>query len=95
MIATGIKLLFFGSFRDIMGSKEFKIEVKEPIVLNTFLDLIIANQPNFKEILNFITNTDLAQPVIIVLNGTVLKSVTEIIVEPGSELAFLPPIGGG
>ena len=92
---NSIKILFFGLFKDIMGRKEFTLEIDNKVDFKKFLDLLNSKYEKFNKIKRFIEDKDERQPVFIVLNGVTLKKPFEHKIQTGDEVAFLPPVGGG
>ena len=90
-----IKLLFFGLLRDIMGNKEIGISIEENQSVNNFLEYLSKSNDSFKQIYNFITDKKEKRPVVIMLNGNTVEKPYNEEIQPGDEVAFLPPIGGG
>lgn len=94
-MSGSVKILFFGLLKDIMGQKEFSLELSNEINFTEFLELLTINYENFSKVKYFIENKDAKQPVFIVLNGDPLKNPSENKIRVGDEVAFLPPVGGG
>lgn len=95
MNSSSIKILFFGLFKDIIGLKEFELQQVAKIEFSKFL-LELQDQLNqFGKIKEFIEDKSLKQPVFIFLNGSVVNNFDNFFVNPGDEVAFLPPVGGG
>ena len=90
-----VKILFFGLFKDIMGQKEFHLEIDCEIDFKTLLMLLSSKHENFNKIKHFMDDKDKKQPVFIVLNGDPLHNPYESKIKAYDEVAFLPPVGGG
>ena len=94
-MSNSIKVLFFGLFKDIMGQKEFTLEIDNAIDFKKFLEVFNLKYEKFNKIKHFIEDKDEKQPVFVVLNGVNLQKTFEKTIQTGDEVAFLPPVGGG
>lgn len=94
-MSESVKLLFFGLLRDIMGKKQFEVTIEKGQSLDTFLTYLTGSFDSFKKIYGFIMDQDQKQPVVIMVNGITVGKPYNAVIQPGFEVAFLPPVGGG
>ena len=79
-----IKVLFFASSRDIVGSKEIALEIPEGTSVGDLKRELVNQYPgmaSIQKVLSIAVNADYAD------DSTVLQ--------PGDEVAFIPPVSGG
>jgi len=80
-----ITLRYFAQFQEITGHQQEKITIEGPTQLNELLDLLAKKYPEAKDNLDHTAisvNLETVNP-------------DETTVEPGDEIALLPPFGGG
>ena len=90
-----VSLLFFGSLRDIMGSKHFEITIDETMNTQEFLNTLKTKFQQFIRVYELLMDKNQKPPIIIMVNGRPLEKAATFELNPGDEIAFLPPVGGG
>jgi molybdopterin synthase sulfur carrier subunit len=76
------KLVFLGRLEDIAGMSELSVEPGTLAAVLAGLDPALAIEL-------------LGERVRIALNGRLLGETGDVVIGPGDELAFLPPVSGG
>ena len=89
-----VSLLFFGSLRDIMGSKHFEIIIDETMNIQEFLNTLKKKYQQFNKVYVLFIDKNQRQPIVIMVNGIPIERNSSNL-HPGDEVAFLPPVGGG
>jgi molybdopterin converting factor small subunit len=86
----------FAGLKDKLRSNQLKIPLNNSLNFKDFLLQISIKYPNFKDIRIDIINKK-KNIYAIFLNGEKLEfdSIDKIQIEPGNEIAILPPISGG
>jgi molybdopterin synthase catalytic subunit len=79
-----IRVLFFGSLRDVAGAREDSLEMPSGAALSAVFEHYSARFPRLK---------DMAASVVLALNQE-FSSPSSLLKE-GDEVAFLPPVSGG
>ncbi len=79
-----VKLKFFASAREAVGSKGLEMDVESGLKAEDILEIIIDKYPELK---------DLENQLILAVNKQTGKS--DKIVKDGDEIAVLPPVTGG
>ena len=79
-----VKALFFATCRDIVGSREFDIEIEEGSQVGDVKRALMATYPNFPA-----TTKGLS----VAVNAEYVDDCA--ILCPGDEIAFIPPVSGG
>ena len=82
-----VKVLFFASLRDAAGTDELHIDLAEPVLLDGLLATLEARL----DTTGFAALT--AKNVRIAINQVLATG--PLLVRPGDEVAFLPPVTGG
>jgi len=85
--AGTLRILFFASLRDAVGTGEIALPVSDVLSLNSVLDRL--REQFGSEAIAALTTENIR----IALNQTLIKAPVEC--HPGDELAFLPPVTGG
>jgi len=79
-----IRLVFLGRLADLAGQGELAVQADAPVPLADILARLGADLA-----------AALSQPKVkLALNGA-LVAVSGLVIAPGDELAFLPPVSGG
>jgi molybdopterin converting factor subunit 1 len=78
-----IKALFFATCRDIVGSREYELEIEAGSQVGDVKRVLMATYPNFPA-------TD---KVSVAVNAEYVDD--RVILCPGDEIAFIPPVSGG
>ena len=79
-----IKALFFASCRDIVGNREMDLDIEEGARVKELRTELLGNYPRLAaldEVLSIAVNSEYVD------DTTVLN--------PGDEVAFIPPVSGG
>ena len=82
--AMHVIVKFFASFREIVGSREMRLEFKDGATVRTLLDSIYAKHPRlrtFEETTLLAVNREFADPT--------------ATIHDGDEIALMPPVSGG
>jgi molybdopterin converting factor subunit 1 len=79
-----IKVLYFASFREVVGNAKESFELKDGSTLKTFIEQLLSNHPKLKELWAF---------AIVTVNKKYVKDETTL--KDGDEIGILPPISGG
>jgi len=79
-----IKVKFFASSRDIVGSREIEMEIEKGSKTKDVLGILVEEYPGLKE---------LKDQLILAVNKQTSKG--NKILEEGDEVAVLPPVSGG
>ena len=85
--AGTLRILFFASLRDAVGTAEIALPVSDVLSLDSVLDRL--REQFSSEAFAALTTENIR----IALNQTLIKAPVEC--RPGDELAFLPPVTGG
>ncbi len=87
MSGTDARILFFASLRDATQIDELELRLDEPLGLSALIDKLAEQLPAAAmEALR-------AENVRVAVNQTFLTGSAEI--QPGDEVAFMPPVTGG
>ena len=89
-----VKVLLFASIREKVGKSSLDIKIENEMNLTDFFKFLKNINPELESIANKIEKKE-SLPYMLVLNGTQINLSDEIVIVPGSELAILPPVGGG
>lgn len=88
MLASGrmhtIKLLAFAGARDVIGAAEVDLALDAPCSATALLDRICAGHPGL---------APHARSLRLAINGA--YAAAEDVVNPGDEVALIPPVSGG
>jgi molybdopterin converting factor subunit 1 len=79
-----VKVLFFATLRDYVGSKSVELEIPFGITVDGLTDLLIATYPRLEKV------KDMMMAAI----NHEYAAEAEVIPE-GAEIAFFPPVSGG
>jgi len=82
-----VRVLFFASLKDATGTDELRLDLVEPVPLEGLLATLKArlDTPGFAALT--------AENVRIAINQVLTTG--PLLVQPGDEVAFLPPVTGG
>ncbi|MHA2105853.1 MAG: MoaD/ThiS family protein [Candidatus Hodarchaeales archaeon] len=94
MSENQVKILLFASIREKFGKNKLNVDIEKNMDLIEFFEILRNLHPELDSLIQKIINFE-SNPFIIVLNGTKVQKLNDIVITPGSELAILPPIGGG
>ena len=83
-IPMKIKALFFASCRDIVGNREMDLDVAEGARVQELRSELLRNYPRLAA---------LDEVLSIAVNSEYVDDTT--ILNPGDEVAFIPPVSGG
>ncbi len=81
---VNIKVKFFASARDVVGSKQIEMDIKKGSTNTDVLETLIDKYPGLK---------DLKDQLILAVNKQTGKN--DKVLEEGDEIAVLPPVSGG
>ena len=85
--ATDTRVLFFASLREAAGTDELNVSIARPVSLD---DLLARLEERLSETaMSALT----AENVRLAVNQTLQKG--PVVIQPGDEVAFLPPVTGG
>jgi molybdopterin converting factor subunit 1 len=79
-----VKVLFFATLRDYVGTKSVELEIPFGITIGGLTDLLMATYPrleNVKDMMMVAINREYA--------------ANEEVIPEGAEIAFFPPVSGG
>ena len=79
-----VKTLFFASCRDMVGSREFDLEIDDGSRVGDVKRVLMATYPNFPAATNVLS---------VAVNAEYVDD--RVILCPGDEIAFIPPVSGG
>ena len=79
-----VKILFFASFRDIVGSSSLQLAILESTTTTTVFEQQCQSYPQLKEG---------ADQISVAVNKVYITA--PVTLKDGDEVAFLPPISGG
>lgn len=83
-IPMKIKALFFASCRDIVGNREMALDIEEGSRVKELRKKLLANYPRL---------ATLDEVLSIAVNSEYVDDTT--LLNPGDEVAFIPPVSGG
>jgi molybdopterin converting factor small subunit len=89
-----VKILLFASIKEKIGKSSLDIKIEQEMNLTEFFNILKNLNSEFYSIANMIEKNAII-PYMLVLNGSQINLKDENIIFPGSELAILPPVGGG
>ena len=79
-----IKALFFAACRDIVGNRELDLDVGEGSQVEDLKNVLVVKYPELATINNVLS---------IAVNAEYVDG--NAILNPGDEVAFIPPVSGG
>jgi molybdopterin synthase sulfur carrier subunit len=79
-----IKALFFAACRDIVGNRELDLDVGEGSQVEDLKNVLLVKYPDLATINNVLS---------IAVNAEYVDG--NAILNPGDEVAFIPPVSGG
>ena len=79
-----VRLLLFAVLREIVGREEVELEVQTATTAGEVLNILIADNPQIAA---------MADVIQVAINQEFADRSTEL--EPGDEIALLPPLSGG
>ncbi|MFW9928079.1 MAG: MoaD/ThiS family protein [Candidatus Thorarchaeota archaeon] len=89
-----LTIRLFASIREIVGKDTLIVNLDKATNLDTFLIDFFNSFHIMSKFAQKIKNKE-HLPYLIILNGQQITSLTNIVISARSELAILPPIGGG
>lgn len=84
MISMDVTVRFFAGHRDIVGASERRVALAPGATVGSLWDQLVAEHPRlagFRGRLLFAVNQAFATP--------------DTVLQPGDEVAFIPPVSGG
>ncbi len=79
-----IKVLFFATLRDYVGSKSVELDIPLGLTVGGLTDLLVANHPPLEKV---------KDSMIAAINRE--YAAIEQVIPEGAEIAFFPPVSGG
>ena len=79
-----IKLLFFASCRDLIGTGERQMTLSDGATVTDLISKLASEQARF---------TDMAPSLMVSVNQAYVERDAEL--QDGDEVAFIPPVSGG
>jgi len=79
-----IKVLFFASCRDIVGTKELDLEVQEGFRAGDLKRNLLEEYPRLAALSDVLS---------VAINAEYVDE--SVLLNPGDEVAFIPPVSGG
>ena len=79
-----IKILFFASCRDIVGTKELDLEVQEGFRVRDLKRNLLEEYPRLAALNDVLS---------VAINAEYVDE--SVLLNPGDEVAFIPPVSGG
>ena len=79
-----IKILFFATLRDYVGSKSIELEIPQGTTVNGLIDILVGTYPRLEKV---------KESMMAAINREYTGG--DQIVPEGSEIAFFPPVSGG
>ena len=79
-----IKILFFASCRDIVGTKELDLEVQEGFRAGDLKRNLLEEYPRLSALNDVLS---------VAINAEYVDE--SVLLNPGDEVAFIPPVSGG
>ena len=79
-----IKVLFFASCRDLIGTGERAMTLPDGATVTDLISKLASEQTRF---------TDMAPSLMVSVNQTYVERDAEL--QDGDEIAFIPPVSGG
>ncbi|GBD96606.1 MAG TPA: MoaD/ThiS family protein [Nitrospirae bacterium] len=90
-----MKIKLYANLRDIVGKDELEMELKEPVSLIEFLRNISNDYGEKMRKFLFKETNEIAESLIISINGEVIKENKSIFLSNKDELSILLPLAGG
>jgi molybdopterin converting factor subunit 1 len=81
---TRVKILFFATLRDYVGSKTIELEIPSGTTVRGLTDLLVAKYPRLEKV---------RDSMMAAINRE--YAADEAVVPDGAEIAFFPPVSGG
>jgi molybdopterin converting factor small subunit len=94
MSENQVKILLFASIREKFGKNKINVDIENNMDLIEFFEILRNLHPEFDSLIQRIINFE-SNHFLIILNGTQVNNLNDIVITLGSELAILPPVGGG
>ncbi len=92
-----IHLHFFATYRELVGFRNLTLDVNERCDVQTVTELFLEAYPHMRQ--HWLDQAGNWMPhVFVILNKLDVNSLPDgckTILQPGDELDFLPPVGGG
>lgn len=90
-----MRLRVYANLRDIIGKDELEIEIKEPVLLSDFLKNLSDHYGERMRMFLFKETNEIADSLIISINGEIIKKHDSIFLSNKDELSILLPLAGG
>jgi MoaD family protein len=90
-----MKLKLYANLRDIVGKDELEMEIKEPVLLSDFLKDLSDNYGEQMRRFLFKETNEIADSLIISINGEIIKKNGSIFLSNKDDLSILLPLAGG
>ena len=84
VVRMKIKILFFASCRDIVGTKELDLEVQEGFRVRDLKRNLLEEYPRLAALNDVLS---------VAINAEYVDE--SVLLNPGDEVAFIPPVSGG
>jgi molybdopterin converting factor small subunit len=94
MSENQVKILLFASIREKFGKNKINVDIENNMDLIEFFEILRNLHPELDSLIQRILNFE-SNHFLIILNGTQVNNLNDIVITLGSELAILPPVGGG
>jgi molybdopterin synthase sulfur carrier subunit len=82
------RALFFGRLRDAAGCSERQASLSGAVNLQEFRARAADGDADFESALQ-------APSIRVALNGAIVQAGADVLINPGDEVAFMPPFSGG
>ncbi len=79
-----IKVLFFASCRDLIGTGEREMTLSDGVTITDLISKLASEQARF---------TDMAPSLMVSVNQAYVER--DAVLQDGDEVAFIPPVSGG
>jgi molybdopterin synthase sulfur carrier subunit len=79
-----VRILFFATLRDYVGSKSLELEIPLGMTIDGLLDSLVKSYPRLDKVNNSIMAA---------INREYVSGVQ--VIPTGAEIAFFPPVSGG
>jgi molybdopterin converting factor subunit 1 len=79
-----VKVLFFATLRDYVGSKSVELEIPFGTTVDELTDLLVVTYPSLEKV---------KDSMMVAINRE--YTADEQVIPEGAEIAFFPPVSGG